>query len=256
MPEPVRPDGAAGVNGEGRPSVSDVTIERITEWLYCLATAMVNVYAIRQSTGFILIDAGVAGSEHSYLGALDRIAGTGSGQPSLREIFLTHGHDDHTGSAAALVGLTGARVIGPELDADVIEGRAVRADPQLLDWEIPLFERYGKAAPPAPPVALDAVVGDNDWLDWERPAQVVAAPGHTRGSVAVHLPKDGVLIAGDAIMSLDGEPRLGVFNVDPDRARSSLRRLARLNPELLCVGHGPVVSQDARSHLTRLAETL
>jgi glyoxylase-like metal-dependent hydrolase (beta-lactamase superfamily II) len=237
------------------PPSSDVTIEPVTDWLYCLATPAVNVYAIRQSSNFILIDTGVAGHEHDYLRALDTIGGTKRGEARLGEIFLTHGHDDHTGSAAALVRLTGASVRGPAVDAEVIEGRAPRADPKLLDWEIPLFERYGKVAP-APPVALNAVVEDEAWLDWERAAQVIAAPGHTAGSVAVYFPGDRVLIAGDAIMSREGEPGLGAFNADPDRARSSVRRLARLGPEVLCVGHGPVITQDAGSRLARLVETL
>jgi glyoxylase-like metal-dependent hydrolase (beta-lactamase superfamily II) len=65
-----------------------------------------------------------------------------------------------------------------------------------------------------------------------------------------------VLIAGDAIMTMDGEPRLGVFNVDPLQARSSARRLAWLGPELLCVGHGAPIADDTSSRLSRLAETL
>jgi glyoxylase-like metal-dependent hydrolase (beta-lactamase superfamily II) len=232
-----------------------VSIEPLTDWLYCLASPVVNAYAIRQSTSFVLVDTGVVGAERGYLRALEQIGGVERGEAPLGEIFLTHGHEDHTGSAAALVSLTGATVRGPAVDADVIQGRAARADPILLDWEVPLFERYGKVAP-APPMSLDAVVEDEDWLNWDRPAQVIAAPGHTAGSVAVFFPEDCVLIAGDAIMSIDGEPRLGAFNVDPDQARSSVRRLARLGPKLLCVGHGSPITQDTRSRLTRLAETL
>jgi glyoxylase-like metal-dependent hydrolase (beta-lactamase superfamily II) len=238
-----------------QPSSSDVAVERVTEWLYCLATATVNAYAIRQATGFIVIDAGVAGHERDYLGALHAIGGADSGAARLEEIFLTHGHDDHTGSAAALHELTGARVRGPAADADVIEGRATRAEPTLLEWEVPLFERYGTVAP-APPVALDDVVEDGHWLDWERPAQVIAAPGHTAGGVALHFPGDRVLIAGDALFCHDGEPRVGVFNVDPAQARASVRRLAALAPEVLCVGHGPVIGRDAASSLARLAAAL
>ena len=214
-----------------------------------------NVYAIRQSTGFVLVDAGVAGLEHAYIRALEQLGGTARAEAHLGEIVLTHGHDDHTGSAAALVALTGARVRGPALDAEVIEGRAARTDPKLLDWEIPLFERLGKVAP-APPVKLDATVLGGDRLDWERPTEVIAAPGHTAGSVALFFSEDRVLIAGDAIMSVQGDPRLGAFNVDPDQARSSARRLAQLEPELLCVGHGPAITQDASARLARMAEGL
>jgi glyoxylase-like metal-dependent hydrolase (beta-lactamase superfamily II) len=134
--------------------VAEVTIDRITDWLYGLRTAVVAVYAIRQSSGFILIDSGVVGYEHLYVEALGRVDGTAARNIRITEILLTHGHDDHTGSAAALKSLTGARVRGPALDADVIEGRADRPPPMLLDWEIPLFERFGHVDP-APPVELD-----------------------------------------------------------------------------------------------------
>lgn len=227
---------------------SDITIEPLTDWLYSLRTPVVAAYAVRQSTGFVLVDSGMVGYEHAYLEALAQIAGTVPEEVGLTEILLTHGHDDHTGSAAALSARTGARVLGSALDADVIEGRAKRTDPQLLDWEIPLFERLGHVAP-APPVKLDRLIEDGDLLDWERPAQIVAAPGHTIGSVAVFLPDDQVLIAGDAIATVGGEPILGVFNVDPERAKESFRRLARLDTSILCVGHGSAITVDAQLRL-------
>lgn len=227
---------------------SDVTLEPITDWLYCLRTPVVAIYAIRQSAGFVLIDSGVVGYERAYLHALAQVAGGPPEDVRVSEIFLTHGHDDHTGSAAALKAITGARVRGPALDADVIEGRAARPDPRLRDWEIPLFERFGHVAP-APPVTLDQLVEDGDQLGWERPAQIVAAPGHTRGSVAVHFPDDQVLIAGDAIATMGGEPILGVFNVDAEQAADSFHRLARLDANILCVGHGPAITRDAQARL-------
>jgi glyoxylase-like metal-dependent hydrolase (beta-lactamase superfamily II) len=230
---------------------SDVTIEPLTDWLYSLRTPVVAVYAVRQSTGFVLVDSGTVGYEHAYRRALAEVAGSAPEAVRITEILLTHGHDDHTGSAAALSALTGARIVGPALDADVIEGRAKRPDPHLLDWEVPLFERFGHVAP-APPVTLDRLVEDGDRLGWERSAQIVAVPGHTAGSVAIFLPDDRVLIAGDAIATVTGEPMLGVFNVDPAQAKESFRRLAQLDASLLCVGHGPAIMVDAQSRLAQV----
>jgi glyoxylase-like metal-dependent hydrolase (beta-lactamase superfamily II) len=236
------------------PTPSAVQVEQLTDWLYCLGTPVVQVYAIQQSTGFVLVDAGVVGHEHAYLEALAGLAGTGPEDVRVTEIFLTHGHEDHTGSAAELARITGATVRGPALDADVIEGRAVRPDLQLLAWEIPLFEKFGRVTP-APPVKLDELVEDASLLGWERAAQIVAVPGHTVGSVAVFLPEDHVLIAGDAIASMEGEPILGVFNVDPEEARASFRRLAQLDANLVCFGHGAAITVNAQSRLARVAES-
>jgi glyoxylase-like metal-dependent hydrolase (beta-lactamase superfamily II) len=232
---------------------SDVAVERLRDWLYCLRTPMVQAYAIVQSDGFVLVDSGIAGYEQAYLEALAEVAGTPVKDVRITEILLTHGHDDHTGSAAALVSLTGARVRGPALDAKVIEGRAVRAEPQLSDWELLLFEKLSKAPPRAPAVILDEHITDGDHLGWERPARVVAAPGHTVGSIAVFLPDDHVLIAGDAIASIAGEPIVGVFNVDPAQAQESVRRLGELDIDLVCFGHGEPITEHARSRIAGIA---
>lgn len=133
---------------------SDVDVEQLTDWLFCLRTPVVQAYAVQQSTDFVLIDTGVVGYENAYLKALAEATGAKPEDLRVNEILLTHGHDDHTGSARELARITGAKVRGPALDTDVIEGRARRQDPQLEEWEIPLFEQFGTVAP-APPVKLD-----------------------------------------------------------------------------------------------------
>ena len=88
--------------------------------------------------------------------------------------------------------------------------------------------------PHAPPVRVDTRLSDGDELPWDQPAHVIAAPGHTRGSIAVLFSEARVLIAGDAIASHEDQPILGVFNSDPGQAiahaaKSSLAR-ARSRP--------------------------
>lgn len=109
---------------------------------------------------------------------------SGSRARRLRsEILLTHGH--HTGSARELARITGAKVRGPALDAGVIEGRARRQDPQLEEWEVPLFEQFGTVAP-APPVKLDDRLEKGSLL-----AAVGGQREKTRGA-AVYLPRNDV----------------------------------------------------------------
>jgi glyoxylase-like metal-dependent hydrolase (beta-lactamase superfamily II) len=45
--------------------------------------------------------------ERADLRALAQIIGDAQTSIRVREMFLTHGHDDHTGSAAALAQITG-----------------------------------------------------------------------------------------------------------------------------------------------------
>jgi glyoxylase-like metal-dependent hydrolase (beta-lactamase superfamily II) len=82
-------------------------------------------------------------------------------------------------------------------------------------------------------------------------AVMVAAPGHTPGSVALYLPELRVLITGDAAARTpDGERViLGVFNSDPVKAVESFERLAALDVEIACFGHGEPVAHGAAAEL-------
>ena len=89
----------------------------------------------------------------------------------------------------------------------------------------------------APPVPVDSELCEGDVLDFGDGAEILAIPGHTEGSVAIHLPRHGVLFTGDTIANV-GIVTLGVFNQDRARTVASFRRLADLDVETACFGHG------------------
>lgn len=224
-------------------------LERITDWLWCLRTPVVQAYAVRERDGFNLIEASTAGEEDAILELLATL------QPRVRiyDILLTHGHDDHTGSAAALPERTGARVIAPRDEAAVISGEQEAAHPVLADWEIPLFAEVAPNVPPAPPVVPDRFVAEGDRLGWQHDAVVLATPGHTPGHVSAWFDRDRVLVAGDALAGHEGRPMVGVFNADPPAAAAAARRLATLDADVTCFGHGEPLRHDAAA---RLAEAM
>jgi glyoxylase-like metal-dependent hydrolase (beta-lactamase superfamily II) len=47
----------------------------------------------------------------------------------------------------------------------------------------------------------------------------------------------------------DGRAMLGVFNVDPAQAAASFARLAALDTEIVCTGHGDPITEDAAAFL-------
>lgn len=49
--------------------------------------------------------------------------------------------------------------------------------------------------------------------------------------------------------------RSGAFNVDVEQPERTFRRLARLEAGIVCVGHGPAITEDARGQLAQ-AENL
>jgi glyoxylase-like metal-dependent hydrolase (beta-lactamase superfamily II) len=211
-------------------------LDRIHDWLFRLSTPIVQAYAVRQGSGVCLVDTTTAGQADEILRSLSDELGVR--ELSLHAIVLTHGHADHTGSAAALAEATGARVLGPAAEANVIQGVEDQLPPQLEDWEVPIFEQVMPHVPAAPPVQLDELLSSGDSLDWDLRPEVVGAPGHTSGQIALWFPAERVLIAGDAVASHEGTPMPGVFNVDPVQAKRTFAALARLDPTIACFGHG------------------
>jgi glyoxylase-like metal-dependent hydrolase (beta-lactamase superfamily II) len=120
---------------------------------------------------------------------------------------------------------------------------------------VPLFEQVTPAVPPAPPVVPDRLVAPGDRLGWEHDGSIVAAPGHTPGQIAVWLEAERVLLAGDALASHEGRPMVGVFSSEPPVAAASARRLAALDVEIACFGHGAPLLDDAASRLATILET-
>jgi glyoxylase-like metal-dependent hydrolase (beta-lactamase superfamily II) len=228
-------------------------LERLTDWLWCLRTPVVQSYAVRHRDGVVLIDTSTAGNADAIMSLLPEALGQPGREVPVHEIFLTHGHADHTGSAAALAQRTGARLLGPRLEADVITGRRAAEPPRLLEWEIPLFEQTARLVPPGPPVELDEQLDPGDTLHWDVPAQLVGAPGHTIGQLAVWFRSERVLIAADAIASHEGQPMPGVFNVDPEQAVATFRSLASLDLDIACFGHGAALIDDASRRLREVA---
>lgn len=116
----------------------------------------------------------------------------------LTDILVTHHHRDHTGGVVALKEQTGARVLGPALEA--IPGRDVALED---DQRIRLLDR-----------------------DW----RVLHVPGHTAGHIALFGEDDGqpLLFCGDTLFSA-GCGRL--FEGTAAQLHASLQRLAGLQAQ-------------------------
>ncbi|WP_435971397.1 MBL fold metallo-hydrolase [Streptomyces sp. Qhu_M48] len=217
---------------------------RITPRLHLLDFSIGQAYLWRDEEELTLIDAGWAGTA---TGTATAIRAAGLDPDRLRRIVLTHCHRDHVGAARELADRYGAEILAHRLDAPVIRGEAPVPEPDLLEWELPLFE-HGLTVPEAPPTRVDREVEDGEELGFGDGAVVVHTPGHTPGSIAVHLPRHGVLFTGDTVASVQGVT-FGVFHVDRALAMDSMRALAKLAPSVLCCGHGAPVTQDTAARL-------
>ena len=206
----------------------------------------VNVYLLLGRT-LTLVDTGMPGSAEAIL---DYVRGLGRTLADLTRIVITHHHVDHVGSLAALKEWTQALALAHPADAPYIAGERPRRK-RLFSPRMPLLSSSEL-------VPVDVPMEDGHALDVLCGATVVHVPGHTPGSVALHFPVERLLIAGDAIdrrgnrLSTPVEP----FTDDIEQAIASIRRLATLDFDVLCPGHGdPIIGRAAeqvREMLQRL----
>jgi glyoxylase-like metal-dependent hydrolase (beta-lactamase superfamily II) len=225
----------------------DMDTVQVTPAVTMLRFPIGQAYLVRlPGGGFTLVDCGPLGGHDAILAAL---AAAGGAPGDLQEIVLTHAHKDHTGAAAALTAATGARIAAGAADAGAVRGTATVAPPDLQDWERALYESTSSSLPPAPPAPVHRELADGDRLDWGPGARVVHVPGHTAGSVAVHLPDQGALFTGDTIAIWQGRPIPGVFSSDRVRLAAAYTRLAALDTTVALFGHGEPLTGDAGAAL-------
>lgn len=218
----------------------------VTPELTMLVVRGWQVYVWRDGDSVTLIDTGAPGSGDEILAAV----------PRIDRIVLTHGHVDHCGSAAELQDATGATVFAGAGDAMEIRNGTAMPPPVFEDWEIPIHQRVSAGLPEAaPPVTGLRELHDGDVLDFGGAAEVLAIPGHTDGSIAIHLPSRGVLFTGDTIANV-GTVMLGTFNQDRAQTVTAFKRLAELDVETACFGHGEPIVSAARTRIRDTAATL
>jgi glyoxylase-like metal-dependent hydrolase (beta-lactamase superfamily II) len=215
---------------------------QITQQLHFLRFPVGHVYLWESTDGLTLIDTGVPGSSAAIAEAIREL---GHDLSDVRRLVLTHFHFDHAGAAAEITRWGDIEIIASRKDAPFLEGTEKKPYPDFLDWERPLFDMENLKCE-AEPVRVTRRVDDSDVLPFDS-ARVVAMPGHTPGSMAVHLPEPNIVIVGDVVGRLpDGRIVTGFFNVDPRQAVLSFRKLASLKPSITCFGHGePLIENTA-----------
>jgi glyoxylase-like metal-dependent hydrolase (beta-lactamase superfamily II) len=213
--------------------------------LHFLRFPVGHAYLWHEPGGLALIDTSGPGSAPLIA---DAISQAGHRPADLRCLVLTHFHVDHAGAAADIAAWGRVEVLAHHADAPYLRGPGSGPPPDLADWERPIYDQVMRQAPAkrAAPVRVDHELGDGDNLGFGV-VVTVHVPGHTPGSSAFYFPGPRVLIAGDAAARRsDGEVTPGVFNTDRAQAAASFRRLADLEPLVVCFGHGEPITENAR----------
>lgn len=219
---------------------------KIAEGLHRVGSDVINSYLIVDGDGITIIDAGLPGYWKLLLAEL---AAMGKRLTDVRALILTHGDTDHIGFAARLHRETGiAAYLHP---ADVERARLQVKKPNsgwgpvkirpLAGFLWYSARRGGLQAKPAADLQL---LGDGDVLDVPGSPRIVHVPGHTPGSIAVHVPAVDAVFLGDALTTrnvLTGVtgPNPAPFTLEPHQARTSLDRIGGLDATWVLPGHGP-----------------
>lgn len=218
-------DPGAATTGDG--SASDQTVagtaaaDAELAWQQ-VSFGFVSAYVLVRNGEAAIVDTGTADGAGNLLAGLEML---GSSWSDVAHVVLTHSHGDHVGGlAGVLAERPGATVYAGEADIASIRSSA------------PL-----------------QAVGDGDEV---MGLGVVNTPGHTAGSISVFDTGTGLLVAGDAIVGVDGAigPPDPSFTADIDTAITSLAALAVLEPQIAAFGHGGApVTTDVTAQLLALA---
>ncbi|HEX3588332.1 MAG TPA: MBL fold metallo-hydrolase [Pseudonocardiaceae bacterium] len=170
-----------------------------------------NVWLLGDDDQVLVIDAA-----HDAFAIAEAVAGR-----EVVGIVCTHGHDDHVDAAPALAKITKAKVALHPAD-DVL-------------WQMA-----------HPHAKWDRPLADGDVIEVAGvTARVIHTPGHSPGSVCLHVPELGAVFTGDTLFH-GGPGATGRSYSDRDAIEQSIRqRLFELDPETVVhTGHG----EDTKIH--------
>ena len=215
-----------------------------------------NIYFLEDGDGVVQFDAGTKAMVKKARATAQQLGG-------LKRIVLGHAHADHRGTA-------------PSLDApvhchpdEVVHAEAAGALWSYLDlsqlpaparWIYPtLLRRWDGGA-----VKIDATIAEGDEVAGFR---VIHFPGHAPGLIGLWRESDRLAIVSDVVYLIDST-KLGkplpkgeasvphpAWGWDHGKAKESVRKLAALEPALVCTGHDePLRGENLRPALERAAE--
>ena len=219
---------------------------QIAKGLYRIGSDTVNSYLVVDEGGVTIIDAGLPRYWKLLNGELARL---GKSVDDVRALILTHGDTDHIGFAAQLYREKGIAAYLHPADADRAHLKVkkpnsgwgpVKVGP-LVSFLLYSARQGGLRIPPAGELQP---VEDGQVLDVPGSPRIIYAPGHTPGSVAVHVPAVDALFIGDTMTTrnvLTGAtgPKPAPFTLEPGQAMASLDRVQGADATWVLPGHGP-----------------
>jgi len=227
-------------------------------------SAVVNLQTIDvpEQDSWVLVDTGLSLFAPYILRAA---AMRPNSHPSC--IVLTHGHFDHAGCVEHLAEIWDVPVYAHALEKPYLTGKSKYPpfDPTVGG----LVSQVARFFPRSPYNLGDRLreLPTNGELDELPGWYLVHTPGHTAGHVSLFREADAVLIAGDALSTVDQQsfPKTVVqyreFALPPayettdwQAAKRSVQKLADMRPSVVIAGHGqPITGAQTADRLEEFA---
>lgn len=217
-----------------------------------------NIYFLEDDGGVVQFEGGSKRMVKAAKRAAKKLGG-------VKRVVLGHVDADHRGTAPYM----GAPVYchpGEVADAESASSQRPYWDLSLLPvapvrWIYPLLLRHWDGGA----VKIDGTLSEGDEVAGFR---VLHLPGHAPGLIALWRESDRVALVTDLIYLVDsarlrplppGEASVPhpAWNYDHAQAKESVRKLAALEPAVVCAGHAePLRGENLREALERAAEKL
>jgi glyoxylase-like metal-dependent hydrolase (beta-lactamase superfamily II) len=218
----------------------------IAKGLHRIGSDTVNSYLVVDEGGVTIIDAGLP----RYWRLLNaELARLGLTLGDVRALILTHGDSDHIGFAAQLYREKG---IPAYLHPADDERAKLKVKKPTRGWgpvklsALAGFMWYSarEGGLKIPPAGELRPVEDGEEMDVPGKPRIIHVPGHTPGSIAVHVPAVDALFLGDTMTTrnvLTGVtgPKPAPFTLQPEQAVASLDRIDKIDATWVLPGHGP-----------------
>ena len=231
-----------------------MALEQILPSLYRVPLRGVNTFLVDlEDESLVLVDAGTPGDVGRILGAVGEL---GRGPTDVRHILVTHCHVDHAGGLAELKEVTGAPAYMHPTEAEMVRsGRALRPltpTPGILNRAIFLL-LLRNAPSTLRTTEVEHEVLDGEVLALAGDIRAVHVPGHCAGQLAFLWSGGGhgdVLFAADAVANVAGL-RLPPAHEDLEEGKRSAKKLAGLDFEAACFGHGRAIPRGASARFRK-----
>lgn len=207
----------------------------------------------------VLIDSGMPGQLEQIRTAMNDL---GVPFEKLKAVIVSHQDIDHIGSLPELLqaATNQINVYAHELDKPYIEGKfpLIKTDPERMNKEewasLPKEMQLLYTNPPK--CNVNQILENGQELPYCGGIQVIHTPGHTPGHVSLYVKKSKTLVAGDAMICVDGSLQGPVqrTTLDMNTALASLEKYLNFDIESVICYHGGVYKDNAKEQIQNLVE--